>query len=104
MAISSAPWNGDPSRWPDAESYCRSALIDENPAGKPKSKDACHLPVRDPGGAVNKNALGAAAAALAGARGGVSASSASKAAAARKLRGLYRQAGMTPPDSLSRMG
>lgn len=97
MAIVSKPWNGDASRF-TLEQYRRSCLITG------ETKEACHLPVREPNGDLNKNALGAAAAALAGARGGVQASPAQKAAAARTLRRLYAQAGMTPPDSLKRMG
>src|SRR5579883_1496685 len=103
MAMSEKPWNGDAGRYPDPDSYCRACLVDLNPAGKPKTKDACHLPVREPDGTVNKNALGAAAAALAGARGGVKIPAPAKAAAARKLRRLYADAKMEPPDSLKRM-
>jgi hypothetical protein len=56
----------------DASAYCECCLIDQNPSGKPKVKDNCHLPIRSkPGGAVNKNALSSAAGALMGARGGL---------------------------------
>jgi hypothetical protein len=94
------PWDGSAGRFPDAESYCRAALIDRNPAGKPKSKALCSLPVREPSGELNKNALGPAAAAINGARSPLTATGAEKSAAKAKLRGLYKQAGMDAPDSI----
>jgi HK97 family phage prohead protease len=55
------PWDGSPSRWPDAAAYCRSSLIDDNPAGEPKTIARCHLPIREPGsGDINVNAVSAA--------------------------------------------
>lgn len=103
------PWDGAASRFKDTNAYCQSCLIDENDSGDQDADDKvqakCHLPVREPDGAVNVNALSAAAAALAGGRGGgVKASPASKAAAARKLRGLYARAKKPIPESLQRMG
>lgn len=57
-AFTEQPWDGTESRWPDAASYCRSCLVDNNPAGQPKTKDQCHFPVREPGsGDINVNAL-----------------------------------------------
>jgi hypothetical protein len=87
-------WDGSASRWPDADSYCACCLIDENPPGKPKSKSLCHIPVKDPGGKVNPDALGPALAALNGARGGTKASSGAKAAARAKLMRLRSAAGL----------
>lgn len=98
------PWDGSASRFDTPASYCSSCLIDENEGGA-KVKALCHLPVKEPSGEVNVNALGAAAAALAGGRGGgVQAKPASKAAAARKLRGLYARLQRPVPDSLKNMG
>ncbi len=94
MAASNKPWSGQASRFDGAEAYCRSCLIDENPPGKPKVKSLCHLPVHEPGGAINANALEAALGALNGARGGVKASSASKAAARAKLMRMRSAAGL----------
>ena len=99
------PWDGSAARFKDAAEYCRACLVNENTGPSENwTKDKCHLPVREPGGAVNVNGLHAAAAALAGARGGVKIPPAEKAKAARKLRGLYRQAGEDIPDSLRNMG
>ncbi|HEV2237406.1 MAG TPA: hypothetical protein VGR57_12160 [Ktedonobacterales bacterium] len=68
-------------------------MIDENPGGKPKVQALCKLPYKEPGGAVNKNALRAIAAALAGARGGLKdVSAAAKKAAQAKLDSLMREA------------
>lgn len=92
--VSNKPWAGNEARFATAEDYCAACLIDENPPGKPKIKGLCHLPVKEPGGAVNANALAAALAALNGARGGVKASSASKAAARAKLMRMRSAAGM----------
>jgi HK97 family phage prohead protease len=57
-AVVDVPWDGSASRWPDADSYCASCLVDNNPVGQAKTKDQCHFPVRDPGSSdVNVNAL-----------------------------------------------
>jgi len=57
-AFTDQPWDGSASRWDTPEAYCSSCLIDDNPAGAPKSKALCHLPVREPGsGDVNINAV-----------------------------------------------
>ena len=103
--LSTSPWDGSASRWPDAASFAESCLINENTGPKAGwTKDKCHLPIREPGGAVNRAAMGAAAAALAGGRGnGVQLTPAVKKAAARKLAALYRRFKLTVPDSLARM-
>jgi hypothetical protein len=103
VAISNAPWDGSASRWPDAASYCKSCLIKRQHDGE-LSKDDCSLPIREPGGDINSNALGPALGALNGARGGLkSVSPADRKAAARKLASAYREAQMDIPDSLKRM-
>jgi hypothetical protein len=71
--------------------------------GAPTSKDACKLPVMEPDGTYNRNAIHAAAGALAGARGGVQAAAAKKRASARKLVRLYREMGDEPPENLVRL-
>lgn len=102
MPISNAPWSSvTPADYPSPESYCAACLIDLN-TGR-KSKGACKLPVREPGGALNRNAVHAAAAALVGARGGVDAPPAAKRAAARKLLAFYRELEETPPESVRQM-
>lgn len=102
MAISDRPW-GDISQadYRDAEHYCRSALINLN-EGPPENwtKERCKLPVYEPGGALNRNAVHAAAAVLAGSRGGVMAPAAAKRRAARKLVALYGELGEDPPVSI----
>jgi phage head maturation protease len=56
--FTTAPWNGSAGRWPDASSYCASAMVDNNPSGAEKTKSECHFPIRAPGSAVvNVNAL-----------------------------------------------
>jgi len=104
MPFTDVSWES-PETQLEAADYCAVCLIDENPAGEPKVTGLCKLPVRaTPGGPVNRTALHAAAAALAGARGGVKASAESKGKAARRLIRLYREAGEQPPESLRRMG
>jgi hypothetical protein len=103
VPVSNASWDGSPSRWDSVTSYCASCLIDRRTGGG-GSKADCSLPVREPGGAINRNAVHAAAAALAGGRGGVSASAEQKAMAARKLVRMYRNdLNEDPPESLMRM-
>ena len=78
----------------DVGRYCSACLIDMNPAGQAKTAENCKLPYKEPSGAINRNALRAISAVLAGARGGVQAPASDKAAATRKLASLKRQAGI----------
>lgn len=103
MATTSKAWDGSASRWPDTDSFCKSSLIDENPDGQNKVQSLCKLPVYEPNGDLNVNAVHAAAASLAGGRGGVKASPASKKAAARKLVKIYGQLQEDVPDSIKNM-
>jgi HK97 family phage prohead protease len=98
IATTSAAWDGSPSRFSDEE-YRRSALLCRGTDAPPKTD--CSLPVLEPSGALNTNALGAAAAALAGGRGGLAnVSGAQRAAAARRLIRYYSAARMEPPASV----
>jgi Escherichia/Staphylococcus phage prohead protease len=91
-------WDGSPARFTD-EQYKRSTLLCRGTSDAAKAD--CSLPVLEPDGTLNVNALGAAAAALAGGRGGLAnVTGAMKAAAARKLIRYYNQAGLEPPQSL----
>ncbi len=59
-AYTEAPWDGSASRFDTAEAYCAASAIDLNPAGGPKTKGACHLPYKEPGGQINVNGVRAA--------------------------------------------
>lgn len=96
-SVVNTPWDGSASRF-TIEQWRASCLI--GPATESDSKDDYKLPVKEPNGDVNSNAVHAAAAALAGGRGGVDAPTDEKKAAARKLLALYRQIGDDAPDSL----
>jgi HK97 family phage prohead protease len=63
-AFTDAPWDGAASRWPDAASYCRACAVVDNSPGAEKSKAQCHLPIREPDGTYNLNAIRAALARL----------------------------------------
>lgn len=103
MAVSNRPWSSiTESDYKTPEAFCSACLIDLN-TGREKSKSLCKLPVREPGGALNRSAVHAAAAALAGARGGVKAPADAKKRAARRLLSLYRQLKDEPPPGLKRM-
>ena len=98
------PWNGNASRWPDAASYAASCLINTNTG--PKSgwtKANCKLPVREPDGDYNVNAIHSAVAVLAGGMGGVQANPAAKKQAATKLKALYARLGEDLPQSVKNM-
>lgn len=70
--------------------------------GEPTSKGKCKLPVKTPNGALNRNGVHAAAAALAGARGGLKGVSADqKQKATNALKRYYAQLDEEPPESLS---
>lgn len=98
MSVTNAPWDGSASRWPSPAAYCGACLIDGNDGAKVKS--ACMLPVREPGGAINRNACHAAAAALAGAR-GADINPDQKRTAAKQLVSIYRtQLQEDPPPAL----
>jgi hypothetical protein len=104
MAISHAPWDGSASRWDTAADYAKSCLINLNKGPATDwTKDLCKLPIREPNGDLNSNALGPAAAALNGGRGGVDAPVPAKKAAAKKLMAAYREAKMDPPPALVQM-
>ncbi len=101
MAITHKPWNGSGARWPDAASFCKACLINENTGDSANwTKDKCHLPVHEPDGDINANGVHNAASRIMQTK----VSPAAKKAAARKLRGLYRQLKEDPPDSLKNMG
>jgi Escherichia/Staphylococcus phage prohead protease len=60
-AFTEVAWDGSASRWDTPEAYCAASAIDLNAPGSKKTKDACHLPFKEPGsGAVNVNGLRAA--------------------------------------------
>ncbi len=98
-SLSSKPWDGDASNYDTADDFCSACLVDENDGGGPKTKSKCHLPVREPGGAYNRVALGQAAARLAQ----TSIPPAAKKAAARKLVALYARFDLDMPSSLKSM-
>lgn len=94
---------GAASKYRDTDEYCKACLIDINESGADKIQAKCKLPIREPDGTYNRNALRAAAAALMGARGGVDAPQDEKRMAARKLLRLMREAGIEAGESLRRM-
>lgn len=102
--ISDKPWNPDHASYGEAPRFCYYSLINDNavPTGQ-WSFDKCKLPVYEPNGDLNRNAVHAAAAALAGARGGVRSSPQAKSAAARKLIALYHKLNEPVPDSIRRI-
>lgn len=104
MPFSNKPWGQfSESDYKDAEAFCAACLIDLNPPGEKKKKSLCKLPVKEPNGTYNRNAIHAAAAALAGARGGVKAPPEARRKAARKLLRLYREMEEEPRESLKRI-
>jgi len=104
MPFSDKPWGSiSESDYRDADAFCSACLIDLNDPGAQKVKAKCKLPVKEPGGAYNRNAIHAAAAALAGARGGVDAPPEEKRRAARRLIRLYGEMDEEPPESLRRL-
>lgn len=104
MPISNKPWGSiSESDYKDAEAFCKASLIDLNEPGEEKVKGKCKLPVYEPGGALNRNGVHAAAAVLAGSRGGVNAPPEAKRKAARKLISLYAELDEEPPESLRKL-
>ncbi len=101
IVVTGGPWDGSASRYTD-EQYQRATLIDRG--GDGSVKERCSIPVLEPDGTLNVNALGPAAGALEGARTALAGVSQSmKEAAARKLLRYYVAAQKTPPDSLRKL-
>ena len=103
MPISEKPWGSFAAADYTQEQWCRACLIDMNAPGAAKTKAMCRLPIHEPDGTLNRNALGSAASVLAGGRGGVDAPPEARRMAARKLMTAYREAEMGPPESIRRM-
>jgi len=97
IATTSKPWDGSPGRFTD-EQYARSAVLDRG--GEGSVKERYGLPVLEPDGTLNTNALAAAAGRIGQVHG---ATPAQRAAAARKLIRYYRMANMQPPPPLVRL-
>jgi hypothetical protein len=94
-----AAWDGSASRFTD-EQYARSAILDRAKCGEQWSdkpaKQRYSLPIREPGGGLNKNAVHAAAARI----NQVQACPAAVSSAKNALRRAYGEIGETPPDSV----
>ena len=101
---SDKPWGSvSESDYASPEAFCAACLLDMNEGSGAKAKEKCKLPVKEPGGATNRNAMRAASAALAGARGGVQAPPEMKKMAAKKLMRMMMDAKMEPGDGLAMM-
>jgi hypothetical protein len=97
--ISEKPWSAYTEADYTIEQWHSACLVHLH-SGPPTSKSECKLPVKTPSGALNRNGVHAAAAALAGARSPLKAPPEQKAKAASALRGYYKQLGEEPPKSL----
>lgn len=98
-SVSDKPWSDFSAADYSLEQYRSATLI--HPAEASENKSDYKLPVKEPDGTVNRNAVHAAASALAGGRGGVDAPTEQKTQAAKTLVGLYRnELKEDPPDSL----
>lgn len=86
-------WDGSASRFTD-EQYTRSCVLDRGGSAPPKQR--CSLPIREPSGALNPDAVSSAA----GRIGQVDATPEQKRSAARRLLAAYRELKQSPPDSL----
>lgn len=100
VRVSDKPWSSFSAADYTPEQWRRACLIDTG-EGETDAKSRYKLPVREPGGALNRGGCHTAASVLAGGRGGVQASPEQKKAAAKKLAALYRsELKEDPPSSL----
>jgi hypothetical protein len=99
--LSEKPWSMYTASDYSIEQWHNACLIHQH-TGPPTSKSQCKLPCKTPNGAVNRNGVYAASAALGGARGGVNATPEQKATAARALIRYYREMNKPPPSSLTK--
>lgn len=101
VKVSDKPWSDfKPADYTPQQWHKATLVHDHAPNLVPEDKQGCKLPVKEPDGTVNRNAVHAAAGALNGARGGLNASAGQKKTAAGLLRGLYKKIGEMPPSSL----
>jgi hypothetical protein len=100
LHISEKPWSAYTEADYTIEQWHVACLVHLHD-GPPTSKSQCKLPVKTPNGALNRNGVHAAAAALAGARSPLKASPEQKSKAAGALRRYYSQLGESPPESLA---
>lgn len=99
--ISEASWSDYTKADYTVEQWHAACLIHLHD-GAPTSKSECKLPVKTPDGALNRNGVHAAAAALAGARGGLKGVSADqKQKAANALKRYYSELDEEVPESLA---
>lgn len=94
-SVSDEPWNGAASNFTDAQYKMSSAGCD--PGGGPP-KSACFLPHHNPGGALNRSGLAAAAGRVSGLSGR---DAGAVARAKAHLRGHYKALGEDVPDSIA---
>lgn len=87
------PWDGSQTRFTDPQ-YEASCVLDRG--GDAPAKDRCSLPIREPSGEINKQAVHAAAARI----GQVDAPADAVHKAAKALVGAHATIGVDPPDSL----
>ena len=92
-------WDGSASNYSSTEAFCAACLIDDNPTGQRKIQALCHLPVKDPGGALNVNGVHNAAARI----NQLKVSPASKKKGARALARAYAQIKEPVPEIVKRM-
>lgn len=103
MAVSEKPWaQFTAASYATPNAYCAASLIDLNTGTRTKA--LCKLTVKEPGGAISRAGVHAAASVLAGGRGGVNAPQEAKVAAAKRLVSIYRNdLKEDPPESLLRL-
>lgn len=104
MAVTTKSWDGSAGRFTD-EQWARSCILDMGlcsaAAKQMTPKQRYKLPILEPNGDLNANALGSAAGALNDARTPLKACPAAKTAAARKLRGAYNTAKLDVPEHVA---
>jgi HK97 family phage major capsid protein/HK97 family phage prohead protease len=95
--VADAAWDGSPSRFTD-EQYARSCVLDKG-ATVANAKERYSLPILEPDGTLNRNAVHAAAARI----GQVSAARDLIVAAARKLIAAHKTLNEDPPEALVKL-
>jgi len=103
MAITEKSWDGSAGRFSDEE-WARSCILDMGDcsaaAKQATAKERYKLPILEPNGDLNANALGSAAGALNGARTPLQACPAAKKSAAKKLVRAYAAAKLDAPEDI----
>ncbi len=101
IKFSDKEWDGSASNYDGTPEYCDACLVNENEGDREEwTQERCKLPVKEPGGAYNRNAIRNAMGRIFQLKG---VSPEAKRAAAKRLVSLAKAAGIEVGESVKRL-